>query len=175
MLEQKIINEALNKFAKRVIQQSRSNLTRKGKNVSKSLYDSLSYNVETGKNSFSLSISMEEYGQYQDQGVKGAVSSAKAPNSPFRFGSGTGRKGGLTNGILNWVKAKRFQFRNKQTGRFYTYEQTAALITRSVFMTGIKPSLFFTRPFENEFAKLPDELVEAFGLELEELLKFSNK
>jgi hypothetical protein len=39
------------------------------------------------------------------------------------------------------------------------------LIARSVFRNGIKPSLFFTRPFEAAFKRLPEDLVETYGLE----------
>jgi len=45
MLADKALQEELNKFAKYVIQQSRSNLSKSGKNVSKELYNSLGYNV----------------------------------------------------------------------------------------------------------------------------------
>jgi hypothetical protein len=62
--------EALNKFAKYVVQQSRSNLTKSDKNVSKELYNSLGYDLNVSKNSFSLSILMEDYGVFQDKGVK---------------------------------------------------------------------------------------------------------
>jgi hypothetical protein len=36
---------------------------------------------------------MDDYGQFVDQGVKGKVHQ-QSPNSPFKFGSGTGKKGG---------------------------------------------------------------------------------
>jgi hypothetical protein len=39
------------------------------------------------------------------------------------------------------------------------------MIARGVYMNGIKPSLFFTKPFEKAFKQLPDTLVEAFGLD----------
>ena len=45
MLNKEVQNE-LNKFAKYVIQQSRSNLTKSDKNVSKDLYNSLGYKLE---------------------------------------------------------------------------------------------------------------------------------
>jgi len=38
-------------------------------------------------------------------------------------------------------------------------------IARSVFMNGIKPSLFFTKPFEAAYKRLPEELVEKYGLD----------
>jgi len=155
----------LNKFRDYVISQAKANLTRSGKNSSKSLYNSIKGNVKANPNSFEMSFSMEDYGFYQDKGVKGKTSSTKAPNSPFRFGSGKGQSGGLTKGINKWVKQKRFQFRNKENGKFLSYDSTAFLITRSIYNKGIKPSLFFTKPFEKAFKRLPNDLVEAFGLD----------
>lgn len=163
----------LNNFAKYVIQQSRSNLTKGGKNVNKKLYNSINKEIEVGANSFRLAFLMEDYGAFQDQGVKGKTSSTKAPNSPFKFGSGTGKKGGLTKGIFDWVTKKRIQFKDKRTGKFMSYQNTSFLITRSVYNKGIKPSLFFTKPFEKAFERLPDELIEAYGLDVEQFLQYT--
>jgi hypothetical protein len=117
---------------------------------------------------------MEDYGAYQDSGVKGK-SSGNSLNTfkqgGFRFGSGTGEKGGLTKGINQWVKDRRFQFKNKENGKFLSYEQTAFIITRSIWQKGIKPTRFFSKPFEVGFERLPDELIEAYGLDVEKLLK----
>ena len=44
--------DALNKFAKYVVQQSKSNLTKSDKNVSKELYNSIGYKLNVSKNSF---------------------------------------------------------------------------------------------------------------------------
>lgn len=175
MLDQKETYKFLNNFAKYVIQQSRANLTRQNKNVDSKLYNSLDKQIEVGANSFRLSFLMEDYGAYQDKGVKGKTSSSKTPNSPFKFGTGSGRKGGLTDGISKWVQKRRIQFRDKNTGKFLSYKSTASLITRSVYRTGIKPSLFFTKPFEAAFERLPDELIEAYGLDLEQFLEYTLK
>lgn len=169
------LNKTLSKFTKFVVQQSKSNLTRNDKNVKKKLYNSIKGDFFVGKNSIGIYFEMEEYGEFQDKGVKGKSSSSKAPNSPFRFGSGTGKKGGLTNGILEWVRARRFQFKDRQSGKFMSYENTAFLITRSIYQKGIKSSFFFTKPFEQGFNKLPDEVVESYGLDLEKLIKQSLK
>ena len=171
MLSKENINNALQKFTKYVVSQSRANLTRKDKNVRGNLYKSVKGDSFVGKNSIGVYFEMEEYGEFQDQGVKGKTSSAKAPNSPFRFGSGTGRKGGLTEGINRWVRDRRFQFKDRQTGKFLSYEATAFLITRSVYNKGIEASRFFSKPFEAGFKRLPDELVEAYGLDVEQFLK----
>ena len=176
MLVNKETEKALNDFAKYVIQQSRSNLT-KGKqpygsyNDTKSLYNSLGSNVKETAKGFSLNFEMVDYGKFKDLGVRGKSSSKKAPNSPYKFGSGTGRKGGLTEGIEQWVKRKGIQFRDKKSGRYLTYESTSLLIARSIYQTGMKASLFFTRPFTKAFKRLPDELVKAYSIGLEKQIQ----
>ena len=170
------VDNVIKKFRDYVIQQARSNLTKGGKNVSKELYNSLKGEIVT-ENGFSIvGFSMDDYGAFQDKGVKGKSSSAKAPNSPFKFGSGTGRKGGLTQGINKWVRAKGFQFRDKKTGKFMSYQATAFLITRSIFHKGIKPSLFFTKPFEAGYKKYIDvDLIKAFGQDVETMVDYNLK
>jgi hypothetical protein len=171
MLDRAETNKVLTKFSKYVVSQSRANLTRKDKNVKGNLYKSIKGETFTSKNSIGLYFEMEDYGEFQDKGVKGVSSSAKAPNSPYRFGSGTGRKGGLTEGINQWVKDRRFQFKDRETGRFLSYEQTAFIITRSIYQKGIEASRFFSKPFEVGFERLPNELIEAYALDVEKLLQ----
>lgn len=171
MLDRQSTNETLQAFSKYVIQQSRTNLTKGDQNVSKDLYDSLGSDVVVSRNSFGLSFKMSDYGKFQDLGVKGKTSSAKAPDSPYKFGSGTGKKGGLTQGINQWVRSRGFQFKDRVTGRFLSYDSTAFLITRSVYHKGMKATKFFSRPFELGFERLPDDIVQAYGLDVERFLK----
>ncbi len=156
----------LNDFAKYVIQQSRSNLSKQGKSVSKNLYNSLDADIEVSANSFRLAFLMEDYGVFQDQGVSGTK---KKYNTPFSYKS----KRPPIKPITEWVTKRRFQFKNKENGKFMSYKSTAFLITRGIFKNGIKPSLFFTKPFEKAFERLPDELVEAYGLDVEQFLKYT--
>lgn len=166
------VRTELDKFGKYVVQQSRSNLTRKKKKDTGDLYKSISYDlfVSQTESSFSLSFKMSDYGTFIDKGVKGVTSSRKAPKSPYKFGSGTGVKGGLTNGIDRWVSRKRIQFQDRKSGKFMSYKQTAYLIRNSIWNKGIETTNFFTDPFEKAFKRLPDDLVESFGLEIDNLL-----
>jgi len=166
MLDNKNTKEYLNAFAKYVIQQSRSNLTKQNKNVDKKLYDSLDKEIEVGANSFRMSFLMEDYGAYQDKGVSGTQ---KKYNTPFSYKS----KKPPLKPITQWVTKRRFQFRNKETGKFMSYQSTAFLVRNGIFKNGIKPSLFFTKPFEKAFERLPDELVEAYGLDVEQFLEYT--
>ena len=155
----------LNDFAKYVIQQSRSNLTKGNKNVNKNLYNSLDKEIEVGANSFRLAFLMEDYGKFQDKGVSGTE---RKYNTPFSYKS----KRPPLKPITDWVKSRRFQFKQKD-GKFMSYQSTAFLVRNSIFKKGIKPSLFFTKPFEKAFERLPDELVEAYGLDVEQFLEYT--
>jgi hypothetical protein len=163
------VQKALERFRNHVVSVSKRNLTNGNRNVSKKLYNSIKGDVKAMPNSFSLQFYMEDYGAFQDLGVKGKTSSEKAPHSPYKFGKGTGKKGGLTEGIKEWVRKRRFQFKDKKTGRFLSYESTAFLITRGIYNKGIRPSMFFTKPFEAAYKNLPDELVQSFALDAEKL------
>ena len=165
-LNNKNTKEYLNAFAKYVIQQSRSNLSKQNKNVDKKLYNSLDNEIEVGANSFRLAFLMEDYGTFQDKGVSGTK---KKYNTPFSYKS----KKPPLKPITEWVTKRRFQFRNKETGKFMSYKSTAFLVRNGIFKNGIKPSLFFTKPFEKAFERLPDELVEAYGLDVEQFLEYT--
>lgn len=156
----------LNEFAKYVIQQSRSNLTKQGKNVDKKLYNSLDKQIEVSANSFRLSFLMENYGEFQDKGVSGTK---KKYNTPFSYKS----KRPPLKPIEDWVTKRRFQFKNKESGKFMSFKSTAYLIAGGILKNGIKPSLFFTKPFEKAFERMPDELVEAYGLDIEQFLQYT--
>lgn len=174
MLVRENTKEYLNSFAKYVIQQSRSNLTRGGKNSTKDLYNSLDKEIEVGANSFRLAFLMEDYGKFIDKGVQGSNPSAikngfnKAPNSPYRFKS----KMIPTNFLDKWVIKKRIAPRSK-TGKFLKRQDIKFALAKSIALQGIKPSLFFTKPFEKAFERLPDELIEAYGLDVEQFLEYT--
>ena len=166
------VRAELDAFGKYVVKQSKANLTRKKKKDTGELYKSIDYDLFVSKTeaSFSLSFKMADYGDFIDKGVNGVASSTKAPNSPYKFGTGSGAKGGLTNGIDQWVSRKRIQFKDRQSGKFMSYKQTAFLIRRSIWFKGIETTNFFSKPLEDAFKRLPDALVEAFGLEVDNIL-----
>lgn len=169
--------QALDRFSKGVRKQARANLTRKDKNVSKDLYNSISYDLKVNPNSFSLKFFMTEYGAYQDEGVKGADPSLvngqqKAPNSRFGFKN----KRPPIKPIQNWINARGLRFRDEK-GRFKKggTKTLAYLISRSIFAQGIKPSRFFSRAFEVNFKNLPEEVTKAYALDLQDFMKFTEQ
>jgi hypothetical protein len=175
-MELKNTEALIKRYRDYVIQQSRSNLSKSRKNNTKELYNSIKGEIVSEKNYTIVGFKMADYGMYQDQGVKGKSSSAKAPNSRFKFGSKSGPEGGLTEGIEKWVKQKGIQFRDKKSGRFISYQSTAFIITRSIYQTGLRPSLFFTKPFEAGKKKYIDgEIGQAFAMDVDYIVDYELK
>jgi len=155
--EQQII---LEQFRDYVIQQARSNLSRLQKNSSRKLYDSITSEIKAMPNSLRLYFDMEDYGFYQDKGVSGTK---RKYNTPFSYTN----KMPPPKAFDKWIVKKGIAPRKKD-GKFTTRKGLQFAIARSIFEKGIKPSLFFTKPFEKAFKNLPDEMIEAYGLEAEE-------
>ena len=155
--EQQII---LEEFRDYVIKQARTNLSRLKKNSSRKLYDSISGEIKAMPNSLRFYFDMADYGFYQDKGVSGTKVKY---STPFKYTN----KMPPPKAFDKWIIKKGIAPRNKE-GKFQTRKGLQFAIARSIFEKGIKPSLFFTKPFEKAFKKLPDEMIEAYGLEAEE-------
>ena len=155
-MKQSELQVELNKFRDYVISQAKTNLTKQRKNVSKSLYNSIKGNVKAMPNSFSMDFTMEEYGFYQDKGVSGVK---KKYNTDYKYTN----KMPPPKAFDKWVVRKGLAPREK--GKFANRKSLSFAIARSVYINGIKPSLFFTKPFEKAYKRLPEDLVEAFGLD----------
>jgi hypothetical protein len=159
--------DSLNKFAKYVIQQSRSNLSKQKKNVSKDLYGSLGYDLKVMPNSFSLEFYMADYGEFIDKGVSGTK---KRYNTLFKY---TNKKPPMQP-LADWAKARNIRLRDEK-GKYKkgNYKTIGFILQKSIYEKGIKPSLFFTKPFEKAFDNLPPELIKGFGLDIDDLLDFT--
>jgi hypothetical protein len=101
MTREQRIEAVLDRFGKYIVQQARANLTRKNKNVSKDLYNSIKWESDASKTgaSFSASLSMLPYGDFQDKGVRGKNSTpARHAGQPVSaLVAAQARKAGLPN------------------------------------------------------------------------------
>jgi hypothetical protein len=162
----KNVQQELNRFAKYVIQQSRTNLTKGKKNISKKLYNSLDYDLNVSPNSFSMSFLMEDYGIFQDKGVSGIK---KKYNTPYSYTN----KMPPPSKMDKWIVRKGLKGIRGKDGKFISRKSLQFMIARSIYNNGIKPSLFFTKPFEKAFKNLDKDIIKAYQLDVEELLKFT--
>ena len=173
--------QAMEKYARYVVQQARSNLSKGKNNASKQLYNSLSYEVKQNRTSggqfakgYNAEFFMEDYGIYQDLGVKGIGGNRKTGKNkgkPFenkgRGGEFQFRKGvpnrAMIKSLKSWIKRKGLKGRDEKTGRFITNQSLSFIIAKSVFHTGIKRSLFFTKPFEAGIKKYENDIAGGFA------------
>ena len=154
------VEEELNRFFKKVIRESRKNLRSKGAIASKDLYKSLKSSVTENPNSIEASLSMEDYGKFINYGVKGVKSGKSLAG--YRY---TNKKPPVKF-LKTWLKQKRGRFRER------SLDSRAFMVQNIVYQRGIKPTEFFSKPFEEAFKTLPDELIEAYGLDLDNFLEF---
>tara|TARA_R100001443_G_C3298673_1_gene164678 strand:+ start:234 stop:761 length:528 start_codon:yes stop_codon:yes gene_type:complete len=172
-MELKEVNKRLNEFGKYVVQQARTRLSKSKKNNTKELYNSLYYWIEETEQGSKIRFEMEDYGMYQDLGVKGKNPSLvkngkqKAPNSPFKYKT----KMPPMKSLMGWAKKKNIRFRDSQ-GKYTrgNYQTIAFWLQKRIFAQGIKPSLFFTKPFEKAYKDLPDMLANDFGIDFDKFL-----
>lgn len=181
-MEKSELQKQLDKFRATVIKQSRKNLTQLRRNDSRKLYNSIDGTVNAYENSFHMSFEMETYGLYVDKGVKGKnparvspnarIKGQQAPNSPYRFGSGThaGTWPMFVAGISKWAQRKNIRLRDEK-GKFKkgNYATIGQIIAKNIYNRGLRPSLFFTKAFEAAYQNLPEDLIEKFGLDAEQL------
>ena len=168
----KNLERYLNSFGKYVVKQARTNLTKSKKNLTKDLYNSISYKVTKNSKGFSLQLMMADYGSFVDKGVSGTKQSrtfknykGKVIKSPYRFGTGSSKvgksKGGMSGIMAKWAKRRGFQWRNKETGKFMSHKSMGYLIARSIYSKGIKGISFFQRPLELGLKNFSKEMLLA--------------
>ena len=178
----------LEKIRDQIIKDSKKNLANQGKTGK--LYESIEgTKVKKNKDGYSFEIKMEDYGKFQDQGVKGkdpskvkggdkAIRGQQAPNSPYKFGSGTmrGTFNDFAKNVGDWAKARNFRLRDEK-GRFVrgTYETIGKIIAGNIYNRGLKPSLFFTNAFEKAQIDVTNKLEVALKLDTEKMIEISTE
>ena len=151
---------ALSRFAKAVVKKARTNLTRGGHKFNGKLYRSLDdWDVRVTNKSIYLSFSMEEYGEYQDRGVKGAAnfkSHKMKVFTPFRFKD----KAPPPRALKEWSRSKGLN---------------EFAVSRNIYLKGIPQTLFFTKAFKSTVGDLPNTILEVFSNDVDDILKYSTQ
>ena len=131
----KNVQQELNRFAKYVIQQSRTNLTKGKKNSSKKLYDSLDYDLNVSPNSFSMSFLMEDYGIFQDKGVSGIK---KKYDTPFSYKD----KMPPPSKMDKWIVRKGLKGIRGKDGKFISRKSLQFMIARSIYPFNLEVAFY---------------------------------
>jgi len=142
------IDEATNEFGKKVVRETRSNITRTQANAGNELWRSIGYRFEKNK----LSFFMLGYGAFVDRGVtghgrnrwKGWQPRGTIHRSLSDYSFKIGPVGPEADGSFRrWIRQRGIQIRDKK-GRYVKASTASFLIRRSVGYHGIKPRSFFT-------------------------------
>jgi len=153
--------KALIKFRDTIINEAKANLKSMGKDSTGKLSQSITGQVKEMPNSISMYFQMKAYGYFQDKGVSGIK---KKYNTPFSYTT----KMPPPSKLDKWIVRKGIAPRDKK-GKLMSRKGLQFAIARGIFINGIKPSLFFTKPFEKAFKNLPDALITKYGLDAEQL------
>tara|TARA_R110002126_G_scaffold250653_1_gene393513 strand:+ start:55 stop:597 length:543 start_codon:yes stop_codon:yes gene_type:complete len=167
--------EALELFRDKVIEESKKNLRKIGKGGG-TLENSIEgTEVKVTDRSLEFEIKMADYGVFQDKGVSGIK---QKYNTPYSYKTKMPPPSKLDKWIVKKGIAPRTsggKFKGRTISKVGFAKSIQFLIARSIFYKGIKPSLFFTKPFQKYAKGLPKELETAFALDTEALLAFVTK
>lgn len=154
-----------NKIGGEIIVQARTNLAEADKIVTGTLANSLYFELIEDEDGLIIKFMGAPYYDFVEQGVQGAANNAKAPDSPYQFGSGTGEKGALKPAIKKWIRDKGISnssWRDKK-GRFLSIDAMSQRISRSVYLTGLKPTYYYQMAINQKLKKMAKRLELAIG------------
>jgi len=165
-------NLALNEWAKAIVADAKKNAIKEfGSNTN--LKNNLKQKVHLAKNSFQISF-FPGYATFADLGVrgkKGVLKNGKR-SSPYQYKDKMPPISAFDKwSIRNIPKATK----DEKTGRFIKRQSLKFALAKHVQMNGIKQTLFFTKPFEKYFKKLPEFIGQRFGEDVAEYYKTAFK
>tara|TARA_A100001515_G_scaffold29586_1_gene22989 strand:+ start:72 stop:611 length:540 start_codon:yes stop_codon:yes gene_type:complete len=165
------VNSIMRNFVRQVVVESMANVPSNSGKLKSSINGD--YIPETQTAFFTG----EEYALYQDLGVKGTQSGESVGKKyygsdarEYKYTTKMPPPRALDSFVVRKGLAprdERGRFLPRAVNKVGFQKSLAFLIARSIFGKGIKPSLFFTRPFTKYFKNLPDQLAKAFGDEFE--------
>ena len=187
MLKENVLKE-LQAYALNVISSAKANIGKN--NNSGQLANSLDFQLDdTSDWGGTLYFYALAYGKFLDQGVQGANPNElpapgtnkkgetlkgakwygiqKAPLSPYKFGSGTGGPG-LKAAIDRWSVQKGIPGIRDEKGRFIPRKSLVRLMARSIYLSGLSPTYFFTDAQKKYDSHILDKLGDAFIVDVQD-------
>lgn len=176
-----MVKAVMQKFARNVVTEAKKNAPQN--KTTGRLRDSIYASEPKVTQDFSMvTFFMEDYGKFQDVGVKGTKSGESVGK---KYYGSQAREYKYTDHMPDpakldkWVVRKGLAPRDPKgrfTGRAVNTvgfrKSITFLIAQSIKAKGIKPTLFFTKPFMKYFKNLPIEVAQAYGKDFETFVKF---
>lgn len=155
----------LDQFCRMVKQEYGDIIEAEGSRVQGDMAENFYYDVQVYKNSFEITFELEQPDGYMQEFGVGYGS--------FRGYDMGGRFPNLDN-IEDWVDDKeiRFEYRKgRRVGEPMSFKETVFLVRRKIAREGFDARFFFERAVDRTFPYLEEELVNKFGLDVEDFLK----
>jgi|TARA_R100000084_G_scaffold79795_1_gene36589 hypothetical protein len=170
--------QVMQKLGKSVVTGGRAILKKRPSHTTSvnTLYKDFKYTVESNDKSVRVFWTFggaEEYWDFVNQGVKGSggfkgSGKMRGQGSPYSF------KGkNIARGVIKkWIAYKPLKLRNKK-GQFIekskaNIKSAEFLIGRAIAQRGLTRTLFFDTPYNKEFKKYENKILQAFADDLEE-------
>ena len=176
MLDLKQTKISLLAYRDMLVDEIKRSLKEKKKISSGQLYDSIEgTRIVESKDSLAFGIEMDDYGEFIDRGVSGIK---KKYNTPYKYTNKMPPPSSLDKWIVRKGLAPR-DVKGRFTGRSIKTvgfaKSISFLIARSIYMNGIKPSLFFTKPFRKYSKDLPIVIAEALRIDADKFFEVTIK
>tara|TARA_R110000744_G_scaffold205030_8_gene323794 strand:- start:1548 stop:2159 length:612 start_codon:yes stop_codon:yes gene_type:complete len=170
------LTKEYNLMGRDLVRAARHYLDKEKKNATGNLRKSVGYEYSVDKkNNVLVGFTFEDagYWQYVEYGVGGVVKGPenKAPDSPFQFGTKTGREGGLRGAIDKWVISKKLPGFRDAKGRFVPRKDQVQRISRKIYLYGIEPTPFASDSLEAVFTKYKNRLATAWTKDIDEFFE----
>ena len=140
--------DVLNDFGKFLVEEYKDRLILNDVNASDELYNSITYKVEQGRNTFEVKLELADYWKYVENGRK----AGKWP--PI-------------SAIQKWIEIKPVLPRPMDNGKLPTTQQLAFLIARKIGLEGIKPRPLLQQSVDEVWNVMNEYIAEAFAKDLE--------
>jgi len=144
------IERYLNSFGKQVVNRSKGNLKKAGKDGK--LEESISFKVIQKGENYTVQFYMSSYGQFVDKGVSGTQKErtfknykSKVIKSPYSYKNSKGHSQPPSKALDGWAVKKGIAPRDAK-GRFMKRKTLTFLIARSIGRNGIQGISFFQKP-----------------------------
>lgn len=171
-LDFKELNAIANIFGRYVISQSKDNLVA-AKKGGGNLENSINYSVSQIQEGIKVTFEMPKYGEFVDRGVDGVKvkygakaydgRSLKYTNKmppPSKLDKWIVKRGGK--GVSLAPRDSKGRFTKRKIDSIGFQKSIQFLIARSIFFKGIRPSMFFTKPYRSAITKYTDQFNVAF-------------
>jgi hypothetical protein len=171
------IEQVLITWAGEFIRQSQENLRNADAVSSGELASSMKFDLVIAATKYRLDISMADYYDFVNKGVRGIESAAKAPGSPYQFRKRSVSKAFL-DALTKWVRREGLKSRiipeAAVTERVYKRKakvlgvqdkerQLAYLIGRSIKRKGVRRTGFLDNAYADLYPQLGEDLAKALG------------